>query len=117
MLAPAARALSVSITWLRYKVEHSPTLQRAIQEERDGLKDVAELGLANLVADPTHPKHFDALKFYLMTQAQARGYGERSKLEVEQTITGSVEIVPAVAQIPDNGRGQLRLVSGGEGEE
>jgi hypothetical protein len=75
--------------------KESKQLEQWIQEEREGVLDLAEVKLIKLIEKEDGP----SVRFYLQTMGKNRGYVKRTELEGEIETKGQV-----VVFIPDNGR-------------
>ena len=64
-------------------VKNCPEAQDAFQSAREAIFDVAESKLLQIINDPKHPRHFDAIQFLLSTVAKKRGY--TTKIEQEHS--------------------------------
>ena len=64
-------------------VRNCPEAQEAFQSAREAIFDVAESKLLQIINDPKHPRHFDAIQFLLSTVAKKRGY--TTKIEQEHS--------------------------------
>ena len=64
-------------------VKNCPEAQEAFQSAREAIFDVAESKLLQIINDPKHPRHFDAIQFLLSTVAKKRGY--TTKIEQEHS--------------------------------
>ena len=64
-------------------IKKSPEAQEAFQSAREAILDVAESKLLQIINNPQHPRHFDAIQFMLSTVAKKRGY--TTKVEQEHT--------------------------------
>lgn len=71
-----AEMLGLSIATVYQRLKNNPELKEALDNEAEGFKDVAELKLFELVEQG----NFNAIKFYLTTQARERGYSDRFDL-------------------------------------
>jgi hypothetical protein len=81
------RRLNVSRPTFYTLMKKSPTVRDALDNEREGMKDMAESSLMRQIQDG----NTTATIFYLKTQARDRGYVERVQVDDWQT-----EIVDAL---------------------
>lgn len=83
LVTEIARRLNCSrMTVYRYR-DRFATVRDAIQEEKEGLRDLAEAELIRQIRGG----NMTAIIFYLKTQAKERGYVERQEFEHTGPIT------------------------------
>ena len=81
----SAVAMMLGVDWHtadKY-IRNCPEAQEAFQSAREAIFDVAESKLLQIINDPKHPRHFDAIQFLLSTVAKKRGY--TTKVEQEHS--------------------------------
>ena len=82
----AALRLQCSERSLRRWTAENPELEAIVNEERELLIDEAELVIDQILADPRHPRNFDAARFVCERLGRNRGFGMRiehmNKVEV-----------------------------------
>ncbi len=83
---PAAATLGCTWQTVDNYAKRHPTIQKVIDEEREGMTDVAELSLYRAVQGG----EAWAVCFYLKTQGKKRGYVERATVEVSGPEGGPV---------------------------
>ena len=99
IISDAAKLLGLSCpTSLRRRIKNSPKLNEALDEIREGLKDLAEGNI--LSALKLGDK--DVSKWYLAALARDRGYG--AKLEVE----GKMTVQPALPDLSNLSMEELK---------
>ena len=64
-------------------IKNCPEAQEVFQSARESILDVAESKLLQIINNPQHPRHFDAIQFLLSTIAKKRGY--TTKVEQEHS--------------------------------
>ena len=64
-------------------IKNCPEAQETFQSAREAIFDVAERKLLQIINNPQHPRHFDAIQFMLSTVGKKRGY--TTKVEQEHS--------------------------------
>lgn len=97
----AAKAVGVSAATMRRNLTKAPW-REAVNEAQDEAVEMAEAAVWRLgIGETTGQPHFEALKFWLMSQARHRGWTDPRKVEL--AVSGQVEHVlsreAAIAEI------------------
>jgi hypothetical protein len=94
-----ARSLGWSRASIYRYIEKHPTLQDALHDARETMKDNVQSEFYRVCLDPNAPGHVTAMIFFLKTQSKDRGFVERSELAGVEDNPVSVMVY-----IPDNKR-------------
>lgn len=95
IVSDVARILNIDARTAKRYLELHPEAMAAFNDGRNISLDVAENELHVMIRDRNHPRHFDAVVFFLKTIGKTRGYTEK----VEQEVTGkngSLLIPPSI---------------------
>lgn len=87
IMSSVSAALSVDWHTAAKYIRNCPEAQEAFRSARESVKDFAESKLLQIIKNPDHPRHFDAITFLLKTLGKDRGFTER----IEQEVSGIKE--------------------------
>lgn len=104
LITSTAKLLGCSRTTVYTYINRHPTLQRALEDAREEMKDYAEAALFRLIKRGNVAANI----FYLKTQAQDRGYIERYQQEISGPGGGPIQI-----RAEDMTDDQLAAIAGG----
>lgn len=91
IVSVAARALGCSRWVIDQRIRKVKKVREVFEDERAAIIEVAEDALCNIVENPNHPNHFNAVRFTLRTLGKNSGYTFRD--EVEHTIPTPDKVV------------------------
>jgi hypothetical protein len=97
-VSQAARLLKCHPDTVRSYARRYASVRQSLREEREKMKDAAELALYNQVM----AGESWAVQFFLKTQGKDRGYTERHEVTGEN---GGPVVQQVCIYLPDNGRG------------
>lgn len=87
-ITAAAKRAGVSYVTIERYVRDFPTVQRAVYEAKEGMKDYAESKLFAAIKE----NNMTAIIFYLKTQAKDRGYTEKALTEHSGELKTIIEV-------------------------
>lgn len=81
-VSATARKLNVSRESVSRRVSAEPELRTITEQERQGMVDIAERGLKELMYSDNQAVRLGAIKYTLSTIGKSRGYTERQEVDV-----------------------------------
>lgn len=81
-VSATARRLDVSRQAVKTRVATDPELRTITEQERQGMVDIAEHGLKELMFSDNQAVRLGAIKYALSTIGKSRGYTERQEVDV-----------------------------------
>lgn len=102
VVSVAARALGCSRWVIDERIRKNKKVKAVYDEERQRIIEAAEDAITSIVADPKHPKQFEAARYITRTLGKDKGYTYRDEVEHSIPTPDKVIFVPIGKPAPDN---------------